>query len=165
VLQGADDPPLGGGTPQRPIPGARSGGGDPYGPNPLNKMPATPGAKPPPPVVRPGWLNKNRDWIIPVECERDAVFIRTTNERIPLGKLSTGPDNQLLKSLNQLIDGRQKMVPPGVPPWRPIIRFEVHVDGSRAYFLAFPALDRLDCPKMRENLDLEDVRKKETGGK
>src|SRR5262249_50728328 len=156
----SNDPPLGGGDPNaRRLPG--NGPGDPYGPNPLNRGIPTPGAKPPAPIVRPGWMNKNRDWVIPIECERDAVFIRITNQRIALSSLSTGPDNALLKAMNELIDGRQRMVPPGVAPWRPIIRFEVHVDGSRAYFLAYPALERLDCQKVRENLDLEDVRKKE----
>lgn len=143
--------------------GGGGGGNDAYDIDPLNKMPASPGAPRGPVPVRPGWLNKNRDWIIPIECERDKIVIRSTNEVIPLEKLSSAPDNPLAKAVSQLIDGRQKMVPPGVPPWRPILQFQVHVDGSRAYFLAFPALDRLDYPKVRQSLDLEDVRKKEQG--
>ena len=127
-------------------------------------MPASPGAVHHGPVpVRPGWLNKNRDWIIPIECQRDAVVLTITNEKFTVAQLGTGADNALLKSVTRLIDARQKMVPPGVPPWRPILQFQVHLGGSRTYFYAFPALDRLDCTKVRENLDLEEYRKKEQG--
>jgi hypothetical protein len=139
--------------------GAATGG---YDADPLNKMPGVPGAAPRGPVpVRPGWLNKNRDWVIPIECKRDAVVLTITRETFKLDQLSANPDNALAKAVTHLIDSRQKMVPPGVPPWRPILEFQVHIDGSRTYFYAFPALDRLDYPKVRENLDLDEMRKKE----
>jgi hypothetical protein len=140
------------------------GGSGGYDVDPLNKMPGIPGATPRGPMpVRPGWLNKNRDWVIPIECKRDAVVLATTRETFKVEQLSANPDNALAKAVTHLIDSRQKMVPPGVPPWRPILQFQVHIDGSRTYFYAFPALDRLDYPKVRENLDLEEMRKKEQG--
>jgi hypothetical protein len=127
-------------------------------------MPGVPGAGPRGPIpVRPGWLNRNRDWVIAIECQPDRVVIPITRESIPLDRLTTSTNNPLTQAVTRLIDARQRMVPPGVPPWRPILQFQVHDNSSRAYFLAFPALDRLNYAKVRKDLDLEDVRKKEQG--
>jgi hypothetical protein len=121
-----------------------------------------------PPAPRPGWLDRNRDWIIEIECKPDSLelysrsgFGRQLVKTVPVKDLSSAPNNPMLTAVKDLIDGRQRMVPAGVAPWRPILRFEVHVDSSRSYFLAYSALESLTYTKIRDNLDLDDVRKSE----
>ena len=48
------------------------------------------------------------------------------------------------------------MTPADVPPYRPIIRFVVRNNASKAYFLAYPALEKLRLPMSRVNLEPED---------
>jgi hypothetical protein len=71
----------------------------------------------------------------------------------------TRGDNLLLQAVKQMIDRRQAMVRAGEPPYRPIVRFQVRPDGLQAYYLAFPALESLQVPMMRENLRHEEKRK------
>ena len=52
-----------------------------------------------------------------------------------------------------LVDRRQASVRPGEPPYRPLLRFQVHPDGLRGYYFAYPLLERLRIPMSRENLD------------
>src|SRR5262249_30808893 len=122
----------------------------------------TPGPRPlssRPPAPRPGWLDKNRDWIIEIECKPNelelysrAAFGRQLVKTVPVNDLSSAPNNLMLTAVKELIDGRQRMVPNGMAPWRPILRFEVHVDSSRSYFLAYSALESLNYTKIRDNL-------------
>jgi hypothetical protein len=55
-----------------------------------------------------------------------------------------------------MIERRQATVPEGDVPYRPLIRFRVHPDGVRAYYLAYPVLEALNVPLSRENLEAED---------
>ena len=42
------------------------------------------------------------------------------------------------------------------PPFRPQVHFLVRPENLRTYHLAFPALDALPVPKVRQNLQPED---------
>ena len=64
-----------------------------------------------------------------------------------------GGKNQLKEAVEQLIARRQATVRPGEPPYRPLIRFRVHPEGLRAYYLAYPALEGLGVPMTRENVE------------
>jgi hypothetical protein len=61
-------------------------------------------------------------------------------------------NNSLLQAVQSLIVRRQAMVRPGEPPYRPVIRFLVHPDGLRTYYLAYPALESLQVSMIRENV-------------
>lgn len=106
-----------------------------------------------PAPVRPAWLYANRDWNIDIECTVDAVLIRGSAQRIPANQLARGADNPLAKAVRQMIDRRQALVPKGEPPYRPMIRLLVRHDALRTYYLAYPALDILQLPMTRENID------------
>lgn len=138
-------------------PGNSEGGGGEEDPI-ARRLPSTPQVPSdrPRPVVRPGLLSGNRDWIILLECTNDAVRIHTTGQKVPLDELTTAGDNRLARTLKDLIDRRQASVPEGVPPYRPIIRFLVRPNGSKAYFLAYPALEKLRLPMSRVNLEPDD---------
>jgi hypothetical protein len=112
------------------------------------------------PPTRPR-LFSNRDWIVPIECTADAVVVPSGGQRIAVTALAQGTraDNPLLQTVKQMIARRQAMVRSGEPPYRPIIRFQVRPDGLQAYYLAFPALESLEVPMMRENLRNEEKRK------
>jgi hypothetical protein len=97
----------------------------------------------------------NRDWIIPIECTADALVLSSSGQRIAIAELSRGANgsNPLLESVQRMIARRQATVRPGEPPYRPMIRFRVRPDGLRSYYLAYPALEALQVPMSRENLD------------
>jgi hypothetical protein len=150
--------PGGMGTGTTGEPGDGQGGGVGFGiggsnplakflPKGLKKKPYRPGSF----SRRP--LNLNRDWYIPIECRGDGVTLLTTQQHFTLAELAQVRDNPLLKTMRQMIDRRQARVPPDEPLYRPLIRFQVHGDGLRAYYLAYPVLDRLNVPMMREDLD------------
>lgn len=103
------------------------------------------------PTTRPSWRNMNRDWVIPIECKADGVTVRINQQKFPIAALAKTKDSQLLKQVQQLIDKRQATVPEGDPPFRPIIRFQVWPDGLRSYYLAYPVLETLKVPMIREN--------------
>jgi hypothetical protein len=107
---------------------------------------------------RPGPLVGNRDWIIPIECTADALVLPSSGQRITIAELSRGDTrrNALLQSVQRMIARRQATVRPGEPPYRPMIRFRVWPDGLRSYYLAYPALEALQVPMTRENLDPEE---------
>jgi hypothetical protein len=108
--------------------------------------------------LRPGLLNGNRDWIIPVECTAEAVVLYPSGQRIDPAELSRGTNgkNALFEAVRQMIVRRQSTVRPGEPPYRPMIRFRVRPDGLRSYYLAYPALEALHVPMSRENLEPEE---------
>jgi hypothetical protein len=90
-----------------------------------------------------------------VECRADSVVIYPTQRIFALSSL-TGPGNPLAQTVRMMIERRQGMVRPGELPFRPHIRFLVLPENLRSYHLAFPALEELDVPKSRQNLDPED---------
>jgi|GEM_PF-1894464 len=113
--------------------------------------------------LRPTMLTGNRDWVIPIECTANALVILQTGQTIAAVTLNQGEsaDNDLLRSVQKLIARRQASVRPGEPPYRPMIRFRVHADALRTYYLAYPALEALSIPMTRENMAPDDDSRKE----
>lgn len=109
-----------------------------------------PPASPPP---RPQVFG-NRDWFISLDCTADGVRIYPGGRRIAAADLTRTAQgaNPLLPIVQSLITRRQAMVRPGEPPYRPVIRFLVHPDGLRTYYLAYPALESLSVSMVRENV-------------
>ncbi len=107
------------------------------------------------PSIPLGRLIGNRDFILVVECTADAVIIQPWGTRFPLASLPKEPDpgHPLVQTIQQLINRRQATVLPGETPYRPIIRFKIRPDGLRAYYLAYPLLDGLKIPMLRENVE------------
>jgi hypothetical protein len=143
---------------------ASSGGGDgegsglPAAPNPLDKL-AGPRKRPVGlTTLRPILFNRNRDWFIKIDCYSDRIVIEGTGQVVASSTL-VGADpsaNPLIQGVHAMIERRQATVPDGDIPYRPLIRFRVHPDGVRAYYLAYPALEALNVPLSRENLEAED---------
>ena len=101
-------------------------------------------------------LTGNRDWFITVECTADAVVLQLTGLKVPIRALATsGSNNALTETIRELIARRQASVRPGELAYRPQIRFLVHSDGLRSYYTAYPALEGLRIPMIRENLEPE----------
>lgn len=117
--------------------------------------PVLPDRSPPPrpaPPERPRVLG-NRDWVASVDCTAAEVIVYPGGQRIAATALATAPgDNPLFKVVQSLISRRQAMVRPGEPPYRPVVRFLVHPDGLRTYYLAYPALESLQVAMIRENV-------------
>jgi hypothetical protein len=88
----------------------------------------------------------------------DALILRPSGQRIGTDELSNGSraHNVLLEVVQRMIARRQATVRPGEPPYRPMIRFRVWPDGLRSYYVAYPALEALQVPMSRENLDLRE---------
>jgi hypothetical protein len=69
----------------------------------------------------------------------------------------------LLQAVQEIIDRKQATVRAGEPSYRPQVRFLVHPDGLRVYHLAYPALEGLNIPILRQNLAPEDPNQPNTG--
>ena len=161
--EGARSMPKG---PNSPAPGgevdsARSGMEVP-GPSGLPNLPGgkrttTPPSRPP---VR---LSGSRDWALSVECTADAVVL-PTGERITAKALAAPEGGKELRSaVEALISRKQATVREGEPPYRPLIRFLVHPDGLRLYHMAYPTLEPLQVPIVRQNVEADDHRPGEGG--
>ncbi len=136
-------------------------GGDGAGSGLLSTLsPLVPKKKPKPAALikrRP--LNLNRDWHIPLECRADGVTIMVTQQHFTLQEIAQAQNNPLVLAVRQMIERRQDRVPEGEPPYRPLLRFQIKAAGLRAYYLAYPMLDVLNIPMMREDCDPEsDIR-------
>lgn len=96
----------------------------------------------------------NRDWPILVECQADMVVVRALALRAPVASLesSDAQAERLVQAVQKMIADRQATVRPGEPPWRPMIRFQVHPNGLRTYYLAYPRFEALGLPLTRENV-------------
>jgi hypothetical protein len=96
-----------------------------------------------------------RDWVIPVECTADAVVVRGGRLRFATAQLprTATADHPLVQALRQMIARRQATVRPGELPYRPFIRFQVHPDGLRSYYRAYPLLAKLHVPMTRQDLE------------
>jgi hypothetical protein len=99
----------------------------------------------------------NRDWVIILECRENTVILPGGVQKIPASSLGrVNESNPLLVAVKQMIERRQSSVRPGDVPYQPHIRFLVHRDGLRTYYLAYPALESLHVPKTRENVNPND---------
>jgi hypothetical protein len=111
----------------------------------------SPVARPAPPE-RPRVFG-SRDWVVSLDCTAAEVVVYPSGQHIPATALTTAQaDNPLFRVVQSLISRRQAMVRPGEPPYRPVVRFLVHPDGLRTYYLAYPALESLQVAMIRENV-------------
>src|SRR5262249_44252977 len=123
-------------------------------PNPLARFQTADKAKPPAVPPRPRPLFGNRDWVIGIDCQAEAVVLLPTGAKVTTASLTPRSDkNPLQDAVERLIARRQATVRPGEPPYRPQIRFLVHPDGLRTYYLAYPALEGMRLPMTRENVE------------
>jgi hypothetical protein len=110
------------------------------------------GKRPPPlPLSR---LLGNRDWTIQVECQADTVMVRALALRVPVASLesSDAESARLVQAVQKMIADRQATVRPGESPYRPMIRFLVHPEGLRTYYLVYPRFEALGLPLTRDNV-------------
>jgi hypothetical protein len=100
-------------------------------------------------------LTGNRDWPIVIECKGDTVWLRITGLRASIDTL--GPRDQgeapFVAAVRKVIGDRQATVRAGEPPYRPILRFLVHPDGLRAYYVVYPQLEALHVAMTRANVE------------
>ncbi|HEV3259597.1 MAG TPA: hypothetical protein VG013_22210 [Gemmataceae bacterium] len=138
--------------------GGDTGGGSSGEPSLPSLLPSGVPARPnPAAVARPGLLNANRDWVIPIECRANGVMIVPGRVAFVADSLSgQGADNTLAITVRQLVQRRQAGVLPGEPPYRPLIRFLVQPDGLRSYYMAYPLLEPLQLPMARVSVHPED---------
>jgi hypothetical protein len=96
----------------------------------------------------------NRDWIVRVECQSEAVVVYPSSRRFPTTALVPNQpgSKELAGLIQQMIANRQATVREGEPPYRPQVRFLVRPDGVETFFLAYPALEALRVPMNREDL-------------
>lgn len=123
----------------------------------LSPFPPNPPAASKPVVPERPRVFGNRDWTISVECKAEGVVTYPGSGRFTLETLTQAApgNNPLFQAVQGMIARRQAMVRTGEPPYRPIIRFRVHPDGLRSYYLAYPALEALHVPMTRENVRRE----------
>jgi hypothetical protein len=110
--------------------------------------------KKPPPAPSPlSKLIGNKDFIVTVNCQADAVSVtpgglafRWTAANIQ------ETDQALVEAISNLIARRQASVRPGEPPYHPMIRFQVTESGLRTYYHIYPLFGQLRVPMTRENV-------------
>jgi hypothetical protein len=108
-------------------------------------------------------LSGSRDWALSVECTADGVVL-PTGEKITAKSLAGPEGGKALRSaIEGLIARKQATVREGEPPYRPIVRFLVHPDGLRLYHMAYPTLEPLQVPIVRQNVEPEERRPGEGG--
>jgi len=109
------------------------------------------------PVVPPRFIS-DRDWVLSIECQADAVLIYPGGTRLAPAALlrRTEGRQQLVETIQQMVAHKQATVRPGEPPYRPQIRFLVRPDGLRTFYLAYPVLDGLHLPMTRQNLGADE---------
>jgi len=143
------------------LPGNQSGGGGgDEASDPLARYaPPVPRVSGPrkPVALRPARLTGDRDYYIYIECREDSVVLYPSQRVFPLAVLTRGGSgNPLAQAVQAMIDRRQATVATGAPPYRPQVCFLVRSDSIRAYHTAYPALDVVNVPKTRHNLDTDE---------
>ena len=110
-----------------------------------------------PPLLRPGVMNGNRDWIIGLECHGDTILVYPSRKAFTVTDLEGGRAPALLQAtIRDMIARRQASVLPGEPPYRPLIRFLVRPDGLRVYYVAYPLLEALHLSMGRVDIHSDD---------
>jgi hypothetical protein len=142
--------------------GNGGGGGEPVDPQSqaMNRFAPTPTSAPPrrrPVVPRPGWVHGGRDWIIYLECRNEGVVLYPLERTFPLAEATREPSsNNLIKTIQQMIDRRQSARRPEEPPYHPQLCLLVRPEHIRTYLTVSSALQALPIPKTRRNLDDDD---------
>jgi hypothetical protein len=109
--------------------------------------------------LRPALIEGDRDWVIYVECQKEAVILYPMRKSFTVDSLSHSPaHNPFFQAIDRMIARRQATVLPGDMPYRPNVRFLVQPNPNalRTYYLAYPALETLKATKSRQNLQPED---------
>jgi hypothetical protein len=134
--------------------------------SPLPRLPKGSTPKPKTATPRPVRLTGNRDWVIPLECTADAIVL-PTGVKITAQALSAGDSGAkaLLQGVQELIRRKQATVREGEPEYRPQVRFLVHPEGLRLYHLAYPTLEPLKIPILRQNVEPDDPHQPAKGGR
>jgi hypothetical protein len=111
-----------------------------------------------PPTSRPTPLTLvNRDWTVSVECRAEGVIVYPGSKRFDPATLATvAGAASLTEAVQQLAARRQATVRPGEAPYRIQIRFLMRPNGLRSFYLAYPALEGLNLPMMRQNIDADE---------
>lgn len=99
----------------------------------------------------------NRDFPLVLECTEDAIVIQPWGIRFENVDLPKRPDpnHKLVQTINKLIARRQATVRESEPPYRPVLHFQIQPGGLRSYYLAYPMLEALHLPMVRENAQEE----------
>jgi hypothetical protein len=121
----------------------------------------TPSRPSKPPSLPPVRVVGNRDWVLRVECQADAVVLYPSSKRFATATLTPDQEGgkELVRAVQQMIARRQATVRPGELPYRPQLRFLVRPDGVRTFFLAYPVLEVVGVPMNRQDVERdEDVR-------
>ncbi len=91
-----------------------------------------------------------REWEVVLECAADHVLIQATKAKIYLSGLPKG-DNPLRGEVERLVAQRRK----ANPEVQPRLKFIIHPDGLRTYYLAAAAVESLNLPSIRQVLEVE----------
>ena len=148
-------------TPQLGAPSA-SGEGPPLGtaigrlaaPLPLSaKTDVKPSPKTGPAPL--GRVIGNRDFIITIACYGEGAAVAPGGASFRWqGKTDAEKtDETLVRTIIELVRRRQATVRAGEPPYRPVLRFEVHENGRRTYYHVFPLLENLRLPMVRDDVE------------
>jgi hypothetical protein len=134
--------------------GGSGGGSAPGPPDPLARL--LPRTKRPsaPASFR---VEGNRDLPIVLECRANEVVMVPTDRHWQTADLerNTAARAAFADAVQQWIARRQATVREGQTPYRPQLRFRVSPDGLRAYYAAYPLLEKLSLPMRREELETE----------
>ncbi len=97
----------------------------------------------------------NRDFLITLACYEQGVQVTPGGATFAWPKPNEGRqvDDALVRTVTQLVQRRQATVSAGEPPYRPVLRFEVHERGRRTYYHVYPLLENLRFAMIREDLE------------
>ena len=119
-------------------------------------MPAPAGAQQPrPSPVSLGRVLGNRDFVITIACYGEGALLTPGGASFAWNGAADPKqtDAALVRIVTQLVQRRQATVQAGEPPYRAVLRFEVHEQGRRTYYRVYPLLEKLRLPMVREDVD------------
>jgi hypothetical protein len=114
---------------------------------------------------KPFRLTGNRDWNIPVVCTSEGLALPGGLKITASALATTDGGKALVKAVQELIARKQATVRDGEPAYRPQVRFLVHPEGLRVYHTAYPILEPLQVPILRQNVEPEDPNQPAPGGR
>jgi hypothetical protein len=97
----------------------------------------------------------NRELIINLACYADGVVITPGGAAFNWTAAANARqvNEALVQTVRELIARRQATVRPGETPHRVVLRFVVHREGLRTMFRAYPLLESLRLPMVREDVE------------
>jgi len=88
-----------------------------------------------------------------IDCLADRIVVSPGAVNYDLESLSTSRSGEVKKTVLRQIARWTSAVPAGETPPRIEIHFRVRPDGLRAYYVAYPLLEDLRLPVLRENVE------------